>query len=330
MGPTSIATNSRKWLAIALVLVPTVLAAGAALAWTDKPVRLVVPSPAGGANDAIARILAEPIAASIGQPVIVDNKPGGGGAIAVQAVLAAKPDGQTLLFTVSNILTETPHAQKTSFNPLSDVKPLAEVCRIYLVLVAPPTFPARNIKELVAYAKANRGKLSYASYSAGTSAHYAGLILNQKEGLDLLHVPYKGAPPAIADVMGGQVSIAFDGLPHSIPYIKSGRLKALAVAGNNRSKLLPEVPTFTEQGYPEIDFVNWYGPVVPAAMDPALAARIGAEFQKAAALPKVRERILELGFEPSPVSTPEQTSASVRADYERVGKLIKTFNLKFD
>ena len=176
--------------------------------------------PPGGSSDVLARIVGEALSAQIGQPVVVDNKPGGGGAIAVNALLAAAPDGQTLLVGAQNVLTEVPLVLKVGFDPLRDLKPVASIGRTGLVLVANPSVPAGSLKELVEYAKANRGKLSYASYSPGTASHYAGLMLNQKAGIDLQHVPYKGSPPALTDVAAGQLALMFDGIPTALPFVR--------------------------------------------------------------------------------------------------------------
>lgn len=305
-------------------------AAGWASAWTDKTVKLIVPAPPGGTMDVVARILADQIAADIGQTVIVENKPGAGGAIAVQAMLAAPADGQTIMVTASNVLTEIPHVMKTSFDPLKDIRPIATVARASMVLVGAPSLPAKDVPELTAYLKANPGKLSFASYSAGTSSHYAGMILNQKLGLDLTHVPFAGSPPALTQVMGGNVTIMFDGIVTSLPFQKQGKLKIFAVASKHRSAQLPQVPTLSELGYPEYDFSNWLGVVASAKMPDALAEKINAAILKVAAAPKVQERFTLAGFEPNTALSPAQLSQSVRTEFDRNAALVKAFNIKLD
>ena len=316
-----------------LLAVPAALAIAAAplaLAWTDKPVRMIVPAPSGGTMDVVARILAEQMSAHIGQPVIVDNKPGAGGAIAVQAMVAAPADGQTLMVTASNILTEIPHVMKTGFDPLKDVKPVATVARAAMVLVSAPSLPAQDLKGLISYVKANPGKLSFASYSAGTSSHYAGMIFNQKAGLDLQHVPFQGSPPALVQVMGGQVAIMFDGIVTSLPQIKGGKLKAYGVAGKTRSAHLPDVPTLAEQGFPDIDFSNWLGTVVASGVPAATVEKINAATLKAAAAPKVRDRLVAAGFEPNTSLTAAQLAQSVKAEYDRNAAIVKTYNIQLN
>jgi tripartite-type tricarboxylate transporter receptor subunit TctC len=306
------------------------LIAGPASAWTDKPVKLIVPAPPGGTADTAARIVAEQISKNIGQPVIVENKPGGGGAIGVQAVLSAPADGQTLFFGAQNVLTEVPLVLKVAFDPFKDLKPVAEVARSTLVLVASPDLKANGLKEIISYAKANPGKVSYASYSAGTVSHYAGLVLNQRAGIDLLHVPYKGSPPGLQDVMGGQIPLMFDGIVTSLPLIKSGKLKAVAVAGRSRSNLLPQTPTFVELGYADFEFSNWIGAIASSRLPADKTARINTEIVKAAAAPDVRNRLVGLGFEQSPPSTPAQLEKSARADYDRNAAIVKQFNIRFE
>ncbi len=313
-----------------LVAVLTAVMAPLAMAWTDKPVKMIVPAPAGGTMDVVARILADQLSADIGQPVVVDNKPGAGGAIAVQAMLAAPADGHTIMVTASNILTEIPHVMKTSFDPLKDVKPVATVARAAMVLVGAPGLPAQDLKELVTYLKGSPGKYSFASYSAGTSSHYAGMILNQKAGLDLQHVPFQGSPPALTQVMGGQIPVMFDGIVTSMPQIKGGKVKAYAVAAKARSAHLPQVPTFAELGYPELDFSNWLGTVVAAGVPAEIVEKISAATLKAAASPRVRDRLLAAGFEPNEPLTAGQLAQSVRADFERNAVIVKTFNIRLN
>ncbi len=312
------------------LLAALVMAAAAPMAhaWTDKPVRLVVPAPPGGTMDVVARVVADQLAADIGQPVVVDNRPGAGGAIAVQSMTSAPPDGQTIMVTASNILTEIPHVMKTAFDPLKDVKPVAAVARASMVLVVAPNVPATDLKGVIGYVKANPGKLSFASYTAGTSSHYAGMIFNQKAGLDLQHVPFAGSPPALQQVMGGQIPLMFDGIATSLPQIKAGRVKAIGVAAKTRSAHLPDVPTLPELGYPELDFSNWVGVVVASGVPAATVAKIGAATLKAAGSPKVRDRLLAAGFEPSTGLGAEQLEQSIKADYERNAAIVKTFNIK--
>jgi tripartite-type tricarboxylate transporter receptor subunit TctC len=306
----------------------TALASPLASAWTDKPVKLLVPAPAGGTIDVIARILAEQLAADLGHPVIVDNKPGAGGAIAVQAMLAAPADGQTIMVTASNVLTEIPHVMKTSFDPLRDIRPIVAVARAGLVLVGGPGMPAQDLKGVVAHVKGNPGKLSFASYSAGTVSHYAGMILNQKAGLDMQHVPFAGSPPALQQVMAGQIPIMFDGLVTSLPQIRGGKLKAYAFAGKARSPYLPDVPTLAELGYADMDFSNWLGIAGSSQLPADLAEKINLAVSKAAANPKVRDRFVAVGFEVGTNQSSAQLAQATRVDFERNAAIVKAFNIQ--
>ncbi len=322
--------NALAGLAGAVLVALAGAGSTAANAWTDKPVRVVVPAPAGGTMDVIGRILGNQLSVDLGHPAIIDNKPGAGGGIGVQALLAAAADGQTIMVTASNVLTEIPHVLKTGFDPIKDVKPVAAVARATMVLVATAGAQPKDLKELVAYVKANPGKLSIASYSSGTSSHYAAMILNQRGGLDLQHVPFPGSPPALTQVIGGQIFLMFDGLVTSLPQIRAGKLKAYGVTAKSRSAHLADVPTFAELGYPEFDFNNWLGAVVSSSVPAETANRISLALYKAAAAPEVRKRLAGAGFEFDDPLTPAQLAQSVRAEFERNAAIVKTFNIKAD
>lgn len=296
-------------------------------AWTDKPVRVVVPAPAGGLMDAMARLLSDQLGSDLGQPVIVDNRPGAGGYIGIRALLSSPPDGQTIMVTASNVLTEIPLVLKTNFEPLTDIKPVASVGIARLVLVASSDLPARDFKGLVSYVKGDPEKQSYASYSTGTASHYGGVMLNQKLGLNMQHVPFAGAPPALVQVMGKQVTMMFDNIPNSLPLIQAGKLRPYAVTSKNRSGVLPQVPTFEELGYPDIDFTNWVGVVVSSKVPNEMAEKIRAAVAKAAASSKVRERLVAMGYEPSPAQSMTGLADATRAEYARNASIVKTFNI---
>lgn len=317
-----------KLLAAALAIAAAPLAANA---WTDKPVKIVVPAPPGGTIDVLARMLAEAIQTEIGQPVIVENRPGAGGAIGVQALNSAPLDGQTIMVTASNVLTEIPLVMKTSFDPLKDVKPVTTVARSTMVLVAAATVPANDLKGLIGDLKSNKGgKGSFASYTAGSSSHYAGLIFAKKAGLDLQHVPFVGSPPALQNVMGAQIDVMFDGMVTSLPQIKGGKLKAFGVGSKTRAPQLPDVPTMAEQGFGEIDFSNWTGVIVSAKLPEDLVAKINATVSKVAAQPKLRERLIATGFEPAISESPEKLAQATKADHERNAQIVKAFNIQLN
>ncbi|MDD2546143.1 MAG: tripartite tricarboxylate transporter substrate binding protein [Burkholderiaceae bacterium] len=306
------------------------LALPCAQAWTDKPIKLIVPAPPGGTMDVIARMVSEQLAAETGQVVIVDNRPGAGGGIGVQALRTAPGDGQTIMVTASNVLTEIPHVLKSGFDPLKDVKPVGVIARGTMVLVGAPNVPAKNFKDFLAYARSHKGQLSFASYSAGTASHYAGMILNQKAGLDLQHVPYAGSPPALTQVMGGQIPLMFDGYVTSRAMIAAGKLQVYGVAGPRRLSQLPEVPTLAELGYPELNFSNWLGVVVSSAVPGETVEKIHRTVAKVAANPKFRGRMFATGFEAAEDLGVEPLAQSVKAEFERNGAIVKQFNIQLN
>jgi tripartite-type tricarboxylate transporter receptor subunit TctC len=296
--------------------------------WPAKVVRIVVAGPVGGSADIVARLLADQLGKQTGQTVIVEAKPGAGGVIAVNELSMAPRDGHTLLVGVNSLVSEIPHVVKQAAHMSAEIKPLAEVARGGLVMVGNLSLPAQTLPEVVAYVKAHPGKVDYASYSAGTLSHVMGLQLNQAAGIDMTHVGYKGSTPALQDLMGGHVPLMFDGMATSIPLIKGGKIKAFAVSTPVRSALLPGVPTFAELGYPQLEAVAWMGLWVKPDLPAALQAQIREATLKAMAQPAMRERLQEVGFEPGQARTPQELSASLKADYERVGAVLKTIGFR--
>jgi len=315
----------RRALIGALAGAALLAAAPAALAqaWPTKPVRIVIGAPVGGTTDIIARLLADGLQKEWGQPVIVEAKPGAAGMIAMQDFLGQPADGHTLLVAINALVTEIPHVIKVKFDPFNSVKPVADLARSGLVFVGNPSLPAKNVAEVVTYVKANPGKVSYASYSLGTISHTMGLELNKAAGIDMTHVPYKGSPPALQDVMGGHVPLMFDGPATSIPMIKGGRLKAFAVSGPKRNPALPEVPTFAEQGFPMLEEVAWMGlwlkPDVPADVQ----AKIRQTALKVMAQPAVQARLAEFGNDAGSGVSPEDLSKSLKRDFDKQGATLR-------
>ncbi len=304
------------------------LAQGTVPKWPEKTVRIVAAGPAGASADIVARLLADQLSKQIGQTVIVEPKPGAGGVLAVNDLTMAPRDGHTLLVAVNSLVSEIPHILKLPVDMANEIKPLAEVARGGLVMVGNNALPAKTLSEVVAHVKANPGKVNFASYTAGTLAHVMGLQLNTAAGIDMTHVGYKGSTPALQDLMGGHVQLMFDGMATSIPLIKSGKIKAFAVSTPKRSPLLPDVPTFSELGYPKLEAVAWMGLWVKPDLPPALQAQIREAALKALAQPGARERLQEVGFEPGQPRTPEELSASLKSDYERVGAVLKSIGFK--
>ena len=314
------------------LLAGATLALAAPSAWAQafpqKPVRLLVTAPAGGTSDMVARMVAEGLTPLLGQPVIVENKPGALGGIAMQDLLSSPHDGHTLVVAPNALVSEVPHTLKPRYDPFKDIRPLAELARSGLVLVSNPALPAKNLNELVAYVKASPGKISYASYSAGTLSHVLGLQMSKVAGLDMTHVAYKGSPPALVDVMGGHVPLMFDGVATSLPMIKSGKLKAYAVSTPKRLSVLPDVPTFTELGFPQLEATGWIGLFAASDVPPAVQQRIREATLKVLQQPALRERFKDLGQEVGQPLTSDEMSAGLRGDSARVGEVLRSVNYK--
>jgi tripartite-type tricarboxylate transporter receptor subunit TctC len=297
--------------------------------WPTKPVRIIVGGPPGGSADIVARLLADNLGKELGQPVVVDPKPGGAGVIAVNDLSHSPHDGHTLLVAVNSLASEIPHIVKTRVDMAREVKPVAELARTGLVLVGAPAFPAKDFGQMLSYVKANPGKVNYASYSPGTLSHVMGLQLNKAAGIDLTHVGYKGSTPALTDVMGGHVSLMFDGIPTSLPLIKAGSIKAYAVSTPKRSPLLPDVPTFGELGYPQLTAIAWMGLWVNPEVPAAVQVRVRDAVLKAMAQPGAAARLKEIGFEaPNGARSPEELSKVIAADYERMGTVLREIGFK--
>lgn len=321
----------RQWMAL---LVGAMLASGPTLAgaqgaWPAKPVRILVGAPAGGTADLLARVLGEALSKNIGQSVVVENKPGGLGAIVMDAFLAAPRDGYTYVLSVNSLVTEIPYTIKPKYDPHKDIKPLVKLSGGGLVLVSSSALPPKNFADMIAYVKAHPGKISFASYTPGTSSHIRGLQLNKQAGLDMQHVGYKGSPPALQDVMGGQVQFMFDGLATSTPLIKSGKLRPYAVTASKRAAVLPDVPTMIELGYPDMTQMSWMGlwttPDVPAAVQ----QRMRTEVLKVLHQPAIKEKLAATGLEvPDEATTPEDMMVSNLKDYELAGQILRAVNYK--
>ena len=296
--------------------------------WPAKVVRIVVAGPAGGTADIVARLLGDQLTKDTGQPVVVDAKPGAGGALAVNELSMAPHDGYTLLVGVSSLVSEIPHIVKLRNDMAKEIRPVAELGRGGLVMVGATSVPAKNFAELMSWVKANPGKVSYASYSPGTVSHVIGLQLNKAAGIDMTHVGYKGSTPALTDVMGGHVPLMFDGMATSLPMIKAGKIKAFAVSTPKRSPLLPDVPTFAELGYPQLETVSWMGLWIKPDVPAAVQASVREAALKAIAQPAVRDRLLDAGLEAGSGRTPDELMTSLNSDYKRVGEVLKSIDFK--
>ena len=311
----------------AAALIGWTLACSAWAAWPDKPIKLIVPAPAGGTMDIAARVIGQQLSTDTGQAVVVDNKPGAGGSIGIQAMLQAPADGYTLAMVASNVMAEIPHVIKMPFDPLKDIIPVASVARSGALLVTPVQVPAKNFKELIAYLKTRKG--GFASYSPGTSSHYAGLILSDKAGLDMQHVAYPGSAPALQALLGGQVEFMFDGILTSTPMVKSGKMRAYAFTGSKRSRQFPDVPTVAELGYPDIVSEEWFGFYAPARTPADVIARANAVITGALRQRDVIDSFAALGLL-AHGSSPEEMLADQRAELQRWKPLIKEIGFTLD
>ena len=302
---------------------------GAALAYPNKPMRIVVPYPAGGGIDIISRVIGERLTQRLGQPVLVDNRPGGGTILAAELVARAAPDGHTLMITTDSTITINQHLYaKLPYDPVRDFTPVIQLVLLNQLLLANPAVPANTLKELIAYAKANPGKLNYASYGNGSQPHLAMEMLKSQAGIDVVHVPYKGIPQAVPAALAGEVQLTFSGAASSQAHIKAGRLKALAIGGKSRLALLPEVPTFTESGFPDVPSNAWFGVFVPAATPREIVMKLHAELTRILREPDfVEKEIMAKGYE-LVASTPEEFAAFLIADSARNARAVKISGAK--
>ena len=294
-----------------------------------KPVRIMVGANAGGGTDIIARVLAEKYQAALGQPFIVENRPGASNTIAADLTAKAAPDGHTLLLATNTGQAIAPHLIKLSFDTNKDLIPIALIVTVPNVLVVTPSLQANNVKELIALMKAKPEAFSYGSSGVGSTQHLAGEAFNLAAGTKAVHIPYKGSAQALADLSGGQIQMNFDTTSSAMAFIKGGKVKALAVMSPQRTPELPDVPTLAEAGLPGVEMTTWYGLFVTAGTPKDVVNRIYAETTKVLQLPDVQKRLIALGGEPGKV-TQEQFAALVKSDYERFGRLIKDANVKIE
>ena len=305
-------------------------AASHAQAYPSKPIRFVVPYPAGGPLDTIARLLGAKVGESVKQPVVVDNKPGAGGNIGADIVAKSPADGYTILMGAVATHAINPTLYKSiPYDPVKDFAPITQVATTPNVLVIHPSMPATNVREFIAHAKANPGKLSFGSGSIGSAGHLAGELFKTTAGVDMVHVPYKGAAPAMQDLVGGQINLMFDNLASALVQVKAGKIKALAVTTSKRSSFAPELPTIAESGLPGFDISTWFGVFAPAGTPREVLDRLHAEFAKALAAPDIREKMVNMGAEPVG-NSPGEFSAFVRAEAEKYARVIKASGARVD
>jgi tripartite-type tricarboxylate transporter receptor subunit TctC len=301
-----------------------------ASAWPARTIKFIVPFPAGGATDTIARVYADKLSEALKQPVVVDNKPGAGTGIAAEFVATAEPDGYTIALAPAAQLAILPHINSNiRFDPFKSFAPVSLLASVPYVIAASPNTPIANVKELIATAKKDPGKLTYSSCGPGTMCHLSGEMFKSQTGTDLLHVPFKGSAPAVNALIGDQVNLAFDTLTVLAPQIKDGKVKGLAIGSRQRSPLLPNVPTAAEAGLPDYAVESWFGLVVPAATPADIVQRLNAEVVRIGNLPDVRERLEAQGLTVT-TTTPEAFTELIHADYTRWGKVVDSAGAKID
>jgi tripartite-type tricarboxylate transporter receptor subunit TctC len=306
------------------------LAAGAGDTVPSRPVRIIVPFTPGGSTDILARAIGQKLSEIWGQPVVVENKPGAGGNVGVEFVAKSAPDGYVIVMGHIGTFAANPSLYKPlPYDPVKDFAPITLVANVPNVLVVGPAVQSRTLGELIAYAKANPGKLDYGSGGNGSAAHLATEYFKLQTGVSMQHVPYKGTAPAIADLLGGQIGLIITGAPPLMPHLRSGKLRALAVASPKRLAILPDVPTVAESGYPGFSAVQWYGLFAPAGTPKDVVARINRDTIRALRDPGVAERLASEGAEPVG-DTPEQFGAFVKSEIELWGKVIRESGAKVD
>ena len=301
-----------------------------AQAYPSKPIRLIVPFAAGGGNDNVARLVGKRLADSLGQPVVVDNRPGAGGVLGAELAARSAADGYTLFLGGVGSHAINPNLNdKLPYDPIRDFAPVELLAQAPLVLVVHPSVPARSFAEFVAYARANPGRLNYASNGNGSSSQLAAVMFDSMAGVDMVHVPYKGLSPALADLLSGQVQLMFSSVVAILPHVKAGKLRALAVTGAKRSAELPEVPAVAESGYKGFDVTTWYGLLFPAGTPEPVVKLVNGEVNRVLKLAEVRSRLAAEGGDVLG-GTPAEFAAVLKTDLTKWGQIVKQSGAKVD
>ncbi len=309
----------------ACVWAPAVLAQP----YPSKTIRMILPFPPGGPTDIIGRLVAQKLSDVVGQPVVADNRPGASGNVGLELASKAPPDGYTIVLSSPVISLSPLLYSKLNYDPNKDLAPISLVGEVRNVLVVHPSVPAKSLKELIALARKNPGKLNYGSGGIGTTTHLAPELLKSLEKLDIVHVPYKGAAPQMVAIVGGEVALTFATAPSGVPYVKNGRLRALGVSSTKRLVALPDVPTIAEAGVPGYDAMGWNGMVGPAAMPKPILDRIHDAVTRVVNSPQVRDQFIGLGAEPQ-TSTPDEFAALIKSELVKWAQVVKDSGAKLD
>ena len=305
------------------------LAQPAGESYPSKPIRLILPFPPGGGTDILGRIIAERLTTQLGQPVVIENRGGAGGNVGAEAAAHSAPDGYTLVLVAPSLAISPSLYTKLNYDPVKDFAPVSLVGSVPNVMVINPGVPARNLAEFIALAKSKPGGMNFGSGGPGTSNHLAGELFNIEAGVKLVHVPYKGVNLAMNDVIAGQVQLVVIGIPAALPFIRAGRLRALAVVAPKRLAALPDVPTVAEAGLPNYEVTTWYGVLAPAGTPKPIVARLNAEIVRVMHAPDLQERFAATGTEPR-TSTPEEFAEFIRQEMAKWGKVVRQAGLKAD
>jgi tripartite-type tricarboxylate transporter receptor subunit TctC len=301
----------------------------AAPGWPDKPIRLVVSFAPGGVHDTLSRVLQPKLTEALGQPIVIENRAGAGGNIAAEAVAKSAPDGYTFLIASEAIATNEYLYRKLAYDPYKDLVPVAKLADYPMALIVHPSLWVDNVRDLVALAQAKPGSISYGSAGIGASGHLAGELFKSVADIDMVHVPYKGGAPALADLIAGRIQVMFLSVSLTVPQAKQGKVKVLAVTGRRRARELPDVPTTTEQGFPQVQALLFSSMLAPARTPAPIIARMNEAVVKALESPDVQKRLADLGAVPAP-SSPDEFRKILRDEGERWGKLIREKNIRAD
>ena len=316
--------------AIAGLALCALSALAGAQAWPSKPIKYIVPFAPGGTTDILGRTVADKLAVALGQPVVVENKPGAGGGVGAEFTAKQPADGYTIMGgTISTHAINASLYKNLGYDPIRDFVPITLIARLPNMLVVHPSIPANDVKALIALLKANPNKYSFASSGNGTSQHLSGELFKTMAGVEMQHIPYKGSPPALADVVGGNVAMTFDNITTAWPLVKGGKLRALAVTTAQRSSVAPDVPTLAEAGLAGYEVGSWQGVFAPAGTPPEIVRRLNAEIVKIINLPDVREKLVGLGAEPAPGSS-EAFGAMVKSEVAKWAEVVKKSGAKVD
>jgi tripartite-type tricarboxylate transporter receptor subunit TctC len=315
---------------VTVVLLSLLSGVASAQGYPNRAVRVIVPWPPGQATDIAARVVAERLSQSLGQPFVIDNRPGAGGSIGTDAVVKSAPDGYTLLAASSGPISIMPNLQKIPYEPLKDLTPVSLIALAPFALVVNPNFPANNAKEFVELVRANPGKYTFSSSGTGATAHLVSELFNSMAGLNARHVPYKGSAPALTDLMSGQIDYALETVASLSGHIKAGRLKALGVTSAKRTAALPDLPSLAEAAnIPGYDIGAWIGYAAPPGTPHDIRMKLAAEIQKAVQSPELKDRYLALGMDPA-FNTPDEMGPFLKREQERYGSIIRNANIKIE